>query len=293
MALGLVAWSVPGVAAEDLYEGMAASADASDDQDWTSTSARQVSAADGETWADLTDDGRTIVLASGYTAKMRGHGRLGFRQWGRAIAVPAGYEVWLDGQLADTDRELCTSQSLRLVETDGDGQWGLIPVRQPGARSYADAGRRDAERDLEREVARLTRNAEDLTLASLQLAAQGARAAGKELERAAETDAALGGEADAAIDTLVQLWVRDPEAVRRAARRIARTYDRELRPQFESLGVEVGRQLAPQLQRLTDRVGRDLSPEFARLGAELGASIVGSLVEPRPARDKRQPKNNN
>lgn len=302
-ALGLVAWSVPGVAAEDLYDGGAAYEDASGKQDWTALPKR---ATDNEIWADLTDAGRAIVLASGYTVKIRGRGRLGFHQWGRVIAVPDGYDVRLDGQAADTDRELGTSQSLRLVETDGDGQWELIPVRQPGARSFADADshrhgaaadRRDAERDLDREVARLTRNAEDLTLASLQLAAQGVLGAGKELERAADTDAALDGEADAAIDTLVQLWVRDPGAVRRAARRIARSYDRELRPQFESLGVEVGRQLAPQLQRLTDRVGRDLAPEFARLGAELGASIVGSLVEPPPApgagdaRGKRQPKN--
>jgi len=305
MALGLVAWSVPGVAAEDLDGGFAAAEDASNDAQWGTVPVRLEQAAEGDTWGRLTDDGRTIVLASGYTVKIRGQGELGFRQWGRIIAVPDGYDVRVDGRPVSENQELCTSRTLRLVETDGNGAWELIPVRQPGARSYADderartaavAARRDAQRDLERELASLDMNTQQLTRAGMRLAGLSVQAAGKELEHDADTDAALDGQADAAIDTLVQLWVRDPESVRRAARRIARTYDRELRPQFESLGVEMGRQLAPQLQRLTDRVGRDLSPEFARLGAELGASIIGSLVEPPPApgagdrQGKRQPK---
>jgi len=302
IALGLVACSIPGVAAEDLDGTLAASEDTAD-KDWGSAPAHLTAAAFGDTFGELTDDGQQIVLAANFSVKIRGHGRLGFRQWGRVIAVPDGYEVRLDGRTADADQELTTSQALRLVEVDGDGAWELIPVRQSGATSYADAGRewrtdrRDSQRDIDRASAQLAQSAGALARASLSLAAQGVQAAGQELERAADTDAALDGQADAAIDTLVQLWVRDPDAVRRAARRIARTYDRDLRPQFESLGVEVGRQLAPQLQRLTDRVGRDLSPEFARLGAELGASIVGSLIEPPPSpsvgdrRDKRHPKN--
>jgi len=308
MALGLVAWTVPGVAAEDLDGGFAAAIEPSNDAGWSTVPARLEQAAAADTWAELADDGRTIVLASGYTVKIRGQGELGFRQWGRIIAVPDGYEVQVDGRPVSENLELCTSHTLRLVEADGHGAWELIPLRRQGARSFAEderartdarVERRAAQRALEAELASLDVSTQELTRAGMRLADLSVQVAGNELEHAADTDAALDGQADAAIDTLVQLWVRDPEAVRRAARRIARTYDRELRPQFESLGVEVGRQLAPQLQRLTDRVGRDLSPEFARMGAELGASIIGSLIEPPPApsaadrQGKRQPKSHN
>ena len=57
---------------------------------------------------------------------------------------------------------------------------------------------------------------------------------------------------------------------------LARTFERDLAPQFESLGVELGRVLAPRLERVSDRLGRDLTPEFARMGAEIGRSIAGS-----------------
>ncbi len=166
-------------------------------------------------------------------------------------------------------RELCESLGAVRIEGEGGG-WDVAPVRVEGAPRFVDSDRTTYLADRATEAA-VRSAAREL----LNRDIDGALEAQREAEAA--TDAALGGEVDAAIDTLVQLWIRDPDAVRRAARRIARTYDRELRPQFESLGVQLGRELAPQLQRLTNRAGRDLAPEFARLGAALGASIVQSL----------------
>lgn len=303
LALGLVAWSVPGVAAEDLNDA-AAWADAEDPDDGTSVEQWAKSAVDwktegddgGEGWGVVRDEGRLIVFSPGYTARLSGHGRLGFRQWGRAIAIPEGYEIRINGRRGEEGFILCSDARVRLVEVDGDGAWDVRPVRQGGAVAGAPDHPHDAA------IFNVHRAADEAGRAALSIVQNGnldyqLRRAEATIEREASRDQAYGGEADAAIDTLLQLWVRDPEAVRRAARRIARTYDRDLRPQFESLGIEVGRELAPQLQRLTDRVGRDLAPEFARLGAELGLSIVSALGESPESgagssdfRDKRKPK---
>jgi hypothetical protein len=205
----------------------------------------------------MVHDGHLINLAAGYTVRIEGHGRLGFRQWGRTLEVPDGYSIRVAGKDVDDDYELCDrSAALRIVSASGDGAWELVPVRLAGS-----AGRQRGNQlaDASEATRRL-------------VAAEVARARAD-----AAADIALDADSDAAIDTLVQLWLRDPEAVRRAARRISRTYDRDLRPQFESLGVEIGRDMAPQLERLTSRAGRDLGPEFARFGAALGASIVSEL----------------
>lgn len=261
--LALVAGSVPGVAAEDLdavSEVMATS-----DEDFDT---KAVAWAPGEQgWGAVRDGGRMIVLAAGYTVRLSGHGRLGFQQYGRAFTVPDGYEIRIGGRVIDEDQDLCPqTATLFIIQTDGegDGAWEIAPVRRSDARGYDDRT--------------VTATASVSASASASSSPSESRFVLAHADADAETDAALNGEADAAIDTLVQLWVRDPAAVRRAARRIARTYDRELRPQFESLGVQVGRELAPQLERLTNRVGRDLAPEFARLGAALGASILSDLA---------------
>ena len=270
-ALVLVAWSVPGVAAEDIGDGASgATREARAEFATLPPGIALVSVGSWQdgSWGQIRDDGRLIVFAPGYSARLTGRGRLGFRQYGRAIAVPEGYVVTVGGSEVTDDRELCDGSGLvRIVGPDG--AWDVVPERQPGALGYANARSRvvDADGDVSEAIAR---------------AAEETRAALRDAQTDVDTatDTALNGEVDAAIDTLVQLWVRDPEAVRRAARRIARTYDRDLRPEFESLGVQLGRELSPQLQRLSDRVGRDLAPEFARLGAELGASIVQSLADP-------------
>lgn len=306
LALGLVAWSVPGVAAEDLND-VAALSDADDVYAEAANSVAtwgkpatswKGEASDSGSWGVVRDEGRLIVFAPGYTARLSGHGRLGFRQWGRAIAIPDGYQIRVNGEPAEDDQVLCAESRVRLVESGGDGVWELMPVRQGGA--VAEHG----EHGHDQAVFTLNRSADEIARAALTISQNVSvnadvqlRNAAVRVEQEAARDQAYDGAADAAIDTLLQLWARDPEAVRRAARRIARTYDHELRPQFESLGVEVGRELAPQLQRLTDRVGRDLTPEFARLGAELGLSIVSALGESPESgagssdfRDKRRPK---
>jgi len=290
-ALALVAWTVPGVAAEHL--AAVSSGDASD----AGTPSGQIvpaslAAWDGDGWARLAEDGRLLLLAPGYSVRLRGHGTIGIREWGRALALPDGYELQVGGRAAH-DGDICAQSAVRIVEIGGDGSWDIIPVRQgstgalarsetrwergaagPEARPWS-RGLRQQDAGFE-DVRQVVRSA----IATSMSVANSASGAVSQADVDAAMDAAFDGEADAAIDTLVQLFVRDPEAVRRAARRIARTYDRDLRPEFERMGVEMGRELAPQLQRLTDRVGRDLSPEFARLGAELGRSIVSALAEP-------------
>ena len=292
LALALISWAVPGVAAEDIGEGPLAADEiglSEVSHQWNDSEVKYAKGAAGdETWGRIRDGGHVLVFASGYSARLRGQGRLGVRQGGRALELTEGYYFMIDGRIVDEDVDLCRESVVRIVEQDGDGAWDITPVPvQAPARSGSVYTRRESQ---QRELSRAAR---DLGRATAEFGAEVGRVAGtaveasvRELERAARdldrdaaTDAALGGEADAAIDTLLQLWIRDPETVRRAARRIARSYDRDLRPQFESLGVEVGRELAPQLQRLTDRIGRDLTPEFARLGAELGLSIVSALGE--------------
>lgn len=272
-AMILVACSVPGVAAEDLD---AVSTAIVKDHD-TGSDPSDVSSLPGEGWGAIRDDGRMIVLSAGYTVRLSGSGRVGFRQWGRALLVLPGYEIRVSGDVVNEDQDLCDKTGqIRIAEIGGTFGWDVEPIRRAGAPAFAyqhdyDAGRLGAE------VRRALADAQ----AEIRSSISGDLSADIRAEidevAGAEIDAALNGEADAAIDTLVQLWVRDPDAVRRAARRIARTYDRDLRPQFESLGVQVGRELAPQLERLTSRMGRDLGPEFARLGAALGASILSDL----------------
>ena len=264
LVMGLVAWSVPGVAAEDLGGSPDPAFADKGEAKMMALYAADYDDNGDETWGAVRDDGRLLILASGFSVRIAGQGRIGFQQWGRAIVVPEGYRMTIGGTAIDGDQSLCLqTRTVRLVEEGGSGSWELTPVRREGS-AFAIAVR-DDEHDRE------MRNIRDEVRNALRIAAD------VHDEVNATVDASIGGEADAAIDTLVQLWVRDPDAVRRAARRIARTYDRELRPQFESLGVEVGRELAPQLARLTDRVGRDLAPEFARLGAALGASILADL----------------
>lgn len=293
LALGLVAWSVPGVAAEDLNARTEAFTDdgsASPSPSPSAGASVRNARWDGDGWAQIRDDGHLLILAPGYTVRLSGSGRLGFRQWGRAIVVPDDYEIQVGGQAISTDRDVAMDESVRIVSNNDNGAWQVTPVRRRDAPAFAERPVRDrnglSEGDLDRSAAALgraagtlARNVNEWTQTGLRASLSELRRSTADLEAEAATDAALDGDADAAIDTLIQLWMRDPEAVRRAARRIARSYDHDLRPQFESLGVEVGRQLAPQLQRLTDRVGRDLAPEFARFGAELGLSIVSALGE--------------
>ncbi len=261
LALATVAWAVPGVAAEDIGDAREVASVEADDAAFVTPLVQ------GTTWGEVRDDGRMIVFLPGFSARLSGQGRIGFRQYGRAIVLADGYSLRVGGEAVTGSLDL--SESMGPFRIDGpDGGWDIVPVRLAGAPRYFDSGAAAALAGRATEEA-VRAAAQGLTAEHIETAAQ--------TEADAATDAALDGEVDAAIDTLVQLWVRDPDAVRRAARRIARTYDRDLRPQFESLGVQLGRKLAPQLQRLTNRAGRDLTPEFQRMGAALGASIVESL----------------
>ena len=238
-AMGLVAWSAPGVAARDLPEPPPV-ASAAQPEPVDEAIRATLSSQDGDGWLSVRGNGRLLVLHPRYTARLTGQGRLGFRQWGRALRVAEGYRVTVDGALVSDDTDVCADQAVRIVAPSGAVAWTLQPVRR-AARQTTLADTRRRLRDLG--------------------------------EQGAEADL------DAAIDTLVRAWAEHPEALRAAAQRLARTFEDELAPQFESLGVALGRELAPRLERVSDRLGRDLGPEFARLGAELGRTIARSFAE--------------
>jgi hypothetical protein len=154
--------------------------------------------------------------------------------------------VTVNGETVRGDVEACTDSQVRIVGPDGRVAWVLEPVRLDGRTRLRDRA-----------------------IASASASAAASASGG------ADADDKL----DAAIDTLVRAWARDPESVRAAATRLARVFERDLAPQFESLGVALGREMAPRLERVTDRLGRDLAPEFARLGAELGRTIATTIID--------------
>lgn len=299
MAVAVVGWAAPGVAAEDLDAAggeVAARGEAiggGSDVEWKAAVA---AAQAGEGWASLREGGRLIVLHPGWSARLTGQGRIGFRQWGRALVVPAGHRVIVDGDAVAGDREVCDEQTLRIVNAEGRTAWEIVPVPLHGAPAYT-----SHEADLDRLVedairyVRVRRDSLGIRVEMKTAAhAHPALDVDTDLDANVDTDldvhvdlddAIIEARVSGALDTLLRAWAHDPEAVRVAARRIARAYERDLRPQFESLGVELGRELAPQLERLTTRLGRDLVPEFARLGAELGRTIVSVLEDADPEVD--------
>jgi hypothetical protein len=284
LAVALVAWAAPGVAAEDLGEVPSEQGNPKlDGSAWKLALAGPV---DGDGWASVREGGRLIVLHAGYSAHLSGRGRIGFREWGRALAVPEGYRLVVDGEEVTDDRAVCEDQTVRLVDADGRTAWTIRPMAVPNAGKYAaelehDRAIAEAMGELSataREAARARAHAEASAEAHAEATAD---AHADDWDVDVEVDGIeIEAKVNGALDTLIRAWARDPEAVREAARRIARTYERELRPQFESLGIEVGRELAPALERLTARLGRDLAPEFARLGSELGRTIVDALADP-------------
>jgi len=285
-ALIAVAWAVPGVAAEDVGAAWSeVSGNETTGEDWTVKAAAFEATSGAGGWASIREGGRLISLHAGWSVRLSGTGRIGFRQWGRAFVVPEGYRVMVNGQAVEDDRELCEEDELVPIRLVGaDGRWELTPVRTSGVPAYADHGRR----------------LEDLVASALRRSEQGADAQVRahvdtHVDIAARADADLDHEVDvqldAAIDSLVEIWSRDPAAARRVARRLARAFERDLRPQFESLGVALGRELAPQLERVTARTARDLAPEFERLGVSLANTILQSRDGPaaRPSGKKPRP----
>lgn len=275
-ALGFVAYAAPGVATEDL------SATEWAETPWQDESWAVAPAAEGEGWAAVRDGGRVLVLAAGWSARLEGSGSLAFRQWGRGFVVPEGWHIEVNGERVRGDRELCESEDRGVRFVGPTGSWHVTPVRLAGAPAYAQRGTQDheavlaeAERALESRAARLGARVGDVSeaLDALQDDQDAAD------EHTVEMDGAMEAQLDAAIDSIVEIWHRDPRAAERVARRMARQWEREFKPEFERLGIALGEELAPELARMTTSVARDYGPEFARLGAALGATILESLNE--------------
>jgi Zn-dependent protease with chaperone function len=265
-ALGAIAVLAPGVAARDLEALPVAALASGDAADHESERWNVAAVESGDGWLSIRESGRLLVMHPRYTVRLVGAGRLGFREWGRALSLPEGYRVTVDGAAVSGEADVCTDQTVRIVGPDGAVAWRLEPVALEHE-SHARLGRDDR-----RELATLSRTLRSLGATRGDLMHD-------------ELDSEAEAKLDAAIDTLVRAWARDPAAVRVAAGRIARTFDRDLAPQFESLGVALGEELAPRLERVSSRLGRDLGPEFARLGSELGRTLVAALAETELALD--------
>jgi Zn-dependent protease with chaperone function len=284
VAIAGVAWSVPGVTAGAFAAPFGAVEEAGGEWDLASAAWQ----GDPEAWVSVRERGRVLLIHASYAARVRGSGRLGFRQWGRGFEVPEGYSVAVNGERVTADREVCAEDEvLTIVDPDGRTAWVLEPMPLvPYAGRHGEA----ADGMVAEAMSRVRVRVEDGGL-TVDIDTSVFH---RDLDPAQEAEQRL----DVVLDSLVELWISDPEAVRAAARRIARHYDAELKPRLESLGTAVGRELAPQLERLTASMARDLTPEFARLGAELGRMIVLALGDPdslaeerRPgARDYREPK---
>jgi len=279
LALAAVGWTAPGVAADNSDEEAPADTETMPaDGRGTAWKAEYAAAVNGDGWASVRDGGRLIVLHAGYSARLSGRGRIGFRQWGRALVVPDAYTVMVGGEAVSADRDLCEEEQLRIVDAAGRTAWVIEPVALRGAPAYS-ARTEHVDRIVADAMQHIRVRHDSLGVPVDANEEGGADVTVEDGADVTVDEAELEAKVDGAIDTLLRAWARDQQAVRSAARRIARTYERELRPQFESLGIEVGRQLTPELERLTTRVGRNLAPEFARLGAELGRTIVAALSD--------------
>lgn len=178
------------------------------------------SASSGDGWGSLRQGGRLIVLTEGYAVRLRGRGRIGFRSWGRMITVADGYRVEVGGAAVRHDMELCESHGTVRLVGPGGAAWELIPVQLPRHQRRALAVRR-------------------MRVDTVPAA---------DVEAALGIDLALDGQLNVAIDTLVRIWAGNPEAVRRAALRLASSYEREMRPAIESLGVALLADLVPRFE---------------------------------------------
>jgi beta-lactamase regulating signal transducer with metallopeptidase domain len=277
--LAFVAWAAPGVATGHLKPAPQEepAAEASDQDEWAGVKlAAYVPLVTGEGWLSVREDGRLIVLHHGYGVRLRGSGRIGFRQWGRGLVVPEGHWVEVDGERVVSDLVVCEeSQAIRIVGPGGEVAWVLEPVRLEGAPDYRE---HDAYTGYAvREAVRRARLEAELAMAQLAPVVPEVDA---DLGIVIDPDVDVEVKLDAVLDSLMDIWTRDQEAVQAAARRLARRYERELRTQFESLGVELGRTIAPELERSTSRISRDLGPALERMGAELGRTLLESLADP-------------
>lgn len=248
LALSSMAFAAPGVSPPCDQADQAPAARASD-----GASARAAWQGDSQNWVTIRD-GRVLVFHDGFAPRLTGQGHLGIRRGGRIIELTDGQRLQVNGREPSDDAivQVCSSDSLRIVDEDGRTLWRIEPVRV--AREDSMASATSAERG-------------DWDAA----AARAERAMARAGDRMDSLDDALDSAGDV-LDTV------DVEDIARNAADIARTAT-EISGEVTS---QVQASLLPQvaqLQELGVRLGSDLAPRMAKLGARIAGQVVPAILQ--------------
>jgi len=202
---------------------------------------------EAKTWATIRD-GRVLVFRDGFAPRLTGRGHLGIRRGGRMIELGEGERLLVNGREASEDRivQVCESDSLQIVGSDGETLWQIEPVRVAAEEALAEA----------------TSEASGAAWASA--AARSARAA----ERASDRFDSLSDRIDSASDELDTLDVED------IARNAAEVSSEVTSTVTASILPQVAR-----LQALGIRLSSDLAPRIAGLSARVVGEIVPAIVQ--------------
>ena len=174
LALSSMAFAAPGVSPPcDEAQALAASGRGA-------SSAPAVWQGEPKDWATIRG-ARVLTFRDGFAARLTGHGHLAIRRGGRAIELADGQRLTVNGRQPDEGEVIVvrSTDSLRIVDTDGRTLWSLAPVRV--ASTAADAGDWNAS----------------------------AERAESEMDRAADRIDAAGDEIDSADDVLDTLDVAE------------------------------------------------------------------------------------
>jgi beta-lactamase regulating signal transducer with metallopeptidase domain len=229
LALSTVAFAAPGVLPPCPEDQATVAAS---DPTWQSG---QRWAHDGpHAWATVRD-GRLLVFRSGFAPRISGQGRIGIRRGGRAIELMDDQRLTVNGRPVDDDEEVavCESDTVRIVDLQGQTVWSLDPVR--------------------------------LAPEQLRAEASGAGASGDDEERADPDARRFDSVVRSAESVRGELSDLDTVELEEASREVARAGSR--------LGREIGMRIAPQVRQLGVTIAADLAPRLAEMGVTIAADI--------------------
>jgi hypothetical protein len=208
-------------------------------------------------WATIRD-GRVLKFHDGFAPRLTGQGHLGIRRGGRMIELAEGQRLLVNGREPSDDAiiEVCSSDSLRIVDGDGHTLWRIAPVRVPAA---AAAGEDDAEADAALSTPRPERDAAR------------AWARGDSLDRLDTLDDELDG-FDAA----------DAAEIARSAAEISRNAAEIGAAVSSGVTGSVMASVMPQVAQLQEmgvRLGTELAPRMAGLSAKIVGEVVPGILQ--------------
>jgi beta-lactamase regulating signal transducer with metallopeptidase domain len=250
LALSSVAFAAPGISPPCDQDEGAPAAQAS--TSWA-LAARQ---GEPRTWATIRD-AHVITFRDGFAPRLTGQGHLGIRRGGRAIELGDGQRLLVNGREPRDDRlvEVCSTDSVRIVDGDGRTVWRLEPVRVAPERAtgWAEAG--SSSETWSRAEAR----ARDEAWTPDEAGARGA-----------DRLDSLDQELDSLDDRSDVLDTIDVKAVAKAAVRLG-----------EQVTHAVDVRVVPELVRAQSvalRVSADVVPRLAEMGSRVAAEVVPALV---------------